>query len=662
MRFLIAVMLAAPLLAQEAAKPEPAKPDEAKKEEAKAEAESPVPVAEPSVTGTLDVGYRFANTAGNANVYRSVVNLGEGPKLFSTDFTIQDATQRFFDRIEARAYNWGGDPYNTAHFSARKAGLYDFRADYRNIAYFNYLPSFANPQLDLGLLASQRTFDTTRRISEFQLDLFPGRRIIPYLAFSRNAESGRGITTFVGNGNEYPVANQLRSELNNYRGGVRLEMRRWHATLEQGGTTLKDDQQVFTSDLNPGNRTTPFNGQSLVLNRLQEAYGVRGTGIYSKLLVTGSPFSWLNLFGQFLYSQPETDTRFSLAAGGNLASFNPLLFYNSQLDLFAGNAKMPHTSGNAGAEMRLGRFRIIESWLTDRMHTASAGVLAETLFLSGGTITQLPLAVADKLTMNYNRQQVDVLFDLTSRITLRGGHRYEWGDARAPATVLTPTGDLGELKRHVGLAGATWRSGQKLSLNVDFEGASTDRVYFRTSMADYRRARIRAAYQLLGNLALGANFNVFSNENPAPGISYEFLSRENTVSATWTPNGGKRVSVLAEYSRSSLRSGISYRVPQDLSLERSFYRDNAHTGTALVDLNLPEYSGMTPKVSLGGSFFKSSGSRPSSFYQPSGRVLLPVHKHVALTAEWRWYGFAERFYQYEGFRSHLFMTGLRFSR
>jgi hypothetical protein len=33
-------------------------------------------------------------------------------------------------------------------------------------------------------------------MSDFQLDLFPGHRIIPYLAYGRDSGQGTGITTF----------------------------------------------------------------------------------------------------------------------------------------------------------------------------------------------------------------------------------------------------------------------------------------------------------------------------------------------------------------------------------------------------------------------------------------------------------------------------------
>jgi len=58
----------------------------------------------------------------------------------------------------------------------------------------------------------------------------------------------------------------------------------------------------------------------------------------------------------------------------------------------------------------------------------------------------------------------------------------------------------------------------------------------------------------------------------------------------------------------------------------------------------------------------SSGTRATSYYQPLGRFSLPVHKHVQWNTEWRWYGFGETAYLYEGFRAHLFMTGVKLTK
>jgi hypothetical protein len=310
--------------------------------------------------------------------------------------------------------------------------------------------------------------------------------------------------------------------------------------------------------------------------------------------------------------------------------------------------------------------RVIESFMTDRMHNASFGLLTETLVLSPNNTRAIPpLGLNDRLVLNYNQQQVDVLVDVTSKITLRGGHRYVWGDATVRAGQLNQfTGlEASELKRHVGLAGLTVRPLQKLYVSADYEGASSDRSYFRTSLYDYQKAKLRARYQLFGTLSLQAQMSFLSNENPSPGVNYEFFSRDTTFSAQWMPAGGKRISITADYSRSTLRSDINYLVPQQLSLpERSFYRDNGHTATTLVDVVLPGSGAFKPRISLGGSLFVSAGSRPTSYYQPIAKLSLPIQKHVYWNTEWRWFGYSEPFYAFEGFRAHAFMTGVRLVR
>ncbi len=67
----------------------------------------------------------------------------------------------------------------------------------------------------------------------------------------------------------------------------------------------------------------------------------------------------------------------------------------------------------------------------------------------------------------------------------------------------------------------------------------------------------------------------------------------------------------------------------------------------------------TSVVSLGGSMFACSGSHPTRFYEPVGRLVLPLRKHVYWTAEWRFFGVSDIFYSYETFRAHIFQTGLR---
>lgn len=651
MRLLWAVLIAVPLLAQDQAA-QPAVQPAAQPAAAATAAESPAPSTEQWLTGSVDVGYRWlTDVRGNFQSYRSVINLGEGPKLFGLDFTIQDPKKRWFDRLDANGYGWGGDPYSTAHVDARKLKLYDFRFDYRNIAYFNALPSFANTFAPAGF--DEQAFDVRRRMINTSLDLFPGGHIIPYLAFDRNAGYGPGVGTWlVTAANEYAVPTLVRDSMENYRGGVRFEYNRFHVTLEQGGTTFKDDDQAYDNQPNKGDRT-PLLGQTLVLNNLQQAYAIRGDSIYERALLTATPRSWLTISGQFLYSQPNTDVHYF-----DLAALSPAVVL---MDLATGSAKQPHVTGNVGFEFRpYRRLRIVESWMTDRYHDASFGFFVAQFVPAASQQTSQP----EQQVVNYNQQQIDVIFDLTSKVTLRGGFRHVWGDATVAAGSLSQTGNFasGELRRTVGLAGATIHPSQKLRINLDYEGAASDQIYFRTSLNDYHRMRARAQYQVASSLALAANFTLLDNQNPAAGIHADFHARNNSVSVYWTPNNIKRISITGEYDRSTLHSNILYLNLPFLSPAVSAYRDNAHTASSEIDLALPGYHGLTPKLAAGGSLFVSSGSRPTQFYQPLARLSIPLSKKASLNTEWRWYGMGEQFYLYEGFRTHAFTTSLRLSR
>ncbi len=399
---------------------------------------------------------------------------------------------------------------------------------------------------------------------------------------------------------------------------------------------------------------------------MRQIYGIRGDSIYSRGLFTATPTSWLSLSGQLLFSQPRIDVNYSDAATGNLAVASSLLFYSSETGLTTGAAKQPHVSGNAGFELRpFERLRIVESWMTDRYHDAAFGLFTQVIqpVAPSSPVTRTA-SLPNEQVVNFNQQQLDVMYDLTAKLTLRGGWRYVWGDATVLAGPLSQTGNFasGQLQRQVGLAGLTFRPWQRLSVNLDYEGSSSDDIYFRTSLNDYNKARARARYQATQSLSFQANFTVLNNQNPSPSVHYDFQSRDNALAVTWTPNGGKRFTFTGEYDRYTLRSDIGYRDLPFLTSAVSSYHENAHIATSSVDVALPGYGGMTPKLTFGGSLFISSLSRPTQFYEPLARISLPVQKNISLYADWQWYGMSEALYLYEGFRTHAFITGVRLTR
>ena len=378
-------------------------------------AEGTAAAPESMIRGSVEVGYRFVgDIGGNQDVYRSVVNLGEGPRLLNLDLSLTPSL-KWIDDLTIRANNWGGDPYNTTYIRAGKSEKWRLEADYRNIAYFNSLPSFANPRLETGLLASQRAYDMTRRSTDVQFELLPGNWITPFVGFQHNSGFGRGVTLYVPGVNEFPVPTELDDRTDTWRGGVRIEKSRFHVTLEVGAFSFNDNQRLYENTLNTGNRTAPFLGQQLSLRSLNAAYDINGDALFTRAALTANPTTWLDVFANWVWTGPKITTNYSESAAGTLVQgFTNIV--PTQALLFDAVAKQPHNRAHAGFEVRpTSRLRIIQSIYTDRMHTAST---------------------FDRLEMTYNQNQIEALIDLTDRLSVRGGHRYTWGESRNRAPRL----------------------------------------------------------------------------------------------------------------------------------------------------------------------------------------------------------------------------------
>ena len=234
-------------------------------------------------------------------------------------------------------------------------------------------------------------------------------------------------------------------------------MNRYYLGVEQGGTTFRDDEALIQSSgtRNPGNRDTPYLGTTLALNSLLQAYGVHGDSIYTKATGTAQIAGWLFLDGQYLYARPRNETTYQQLNRGNFVLSSQALAFTSQQYLLNSAATLPHQSGQVGAEIRIHpRLRAITNWLTDRIRI-SGGSAGQNTILGSSPAKQLNVANSTVLRNDYSHVEGDVLWDITSHLTLRGGYRYQWGttlNVVLPLSGLTGPA-VGDFRRNVGKAG-----------------------------------------------------------------------------------------------------------------------------------------------------------------------------------------------------------------
>lgn len=629
----------------------------------------PPPIFGMETSGTVDIGYRW-NTGlrGSQDLYRSLVNLGEGPRLLGTNLTMNSplGAGKYIDRLQLNASAWGGDPYNTLRLYAEKAGAYQFTFDYRKVDYFNFIPSFANPLLGQGIFLGQHSFDSTRRSMDFDLTLRPGARISPFIAYSRNSGFGPGITTFTADGNEFAINNQLRDTSDYYRGGVIFNLPRVNVTLEQGVLKFKDDQRIFqTGGNNLGNRRTPLLGQTLTLNQLNENYHVRGTTPVSRIQLTATPWDKLTVAGRFVYSKPDLDFDYDRRSVGNFLSFDVLRIFTGELATSASDASRPHILGNLSVEFRpVERVRILESLVTDRFHIASSSSLGRSLTgtrpLAGladpGNSFSTSSQDSNRFAVNLNQNQLESVVDITPRISVRGGYRYMWADTQLQSLV-TGEDESVSLNRNLGLAGFGFRLPRKVDLALDFEAGQGNRVFSRTDVLNYRKIRLRGRYRPSEAVTVTGAFFLMDHENTRPGLGYEFENRGYTYSLSLAPGGGKRLAANFDYSRGDLTSDILFIIPQLLAPDRSRYVEDSHYGGLSLDVGIIR----DIRVNLGYGILSTTGSRPLNYHQPRAAIIIPLNRRVAWTTEWRYFGYNEKEVTLQDFHNHLITAGLRFT-
>ena len=188
--------------------------------------------------------------------------------------------------------------------------------------------------------------------------------------------------------------------------------------------------------------TRPYLGSTLLLNGLSQAYGVRGDSIYTKATGTAQPASWLSLYGQYLYARPRNETNYQQLNSGNFVLQSQVLAFTSQQYLLNSAAKVPHQSGQAGAEIRIHpRLRVITNWLTDRIRylgeNAGQNKLFERLFSQAAQCCGFHRA-AKRLQPRRNGHLVGhhVSSHLAWRISLRVGKHFE--SCAAPVGIDRP--------------------------------------------------------------------------------------------------------------------------------------------------------------------------------------------------------------------------------
>jgi hypothetical protein len=579
----------------------------------------------------VDLRSRFV-TGDRGPVYRSVVNLGEGLRVFAGGLHYEGK-----DSIDASIHDWGGDPNSQATIRVRREKVYEMLFQYRTMAYFNNLPSYANPLFGQGALASQRSLDVRRQQLDLNLRWRPKARVSPFFGILRTSGDGQGVTPFIGGGDEFPVYTTFGDALTSVRGGVQLTGSLWSATIEQGHTGYSDRQELSSAG-NSGNRP-----DNVTLHRLQENYDASGAGPFTRALFQAQPYSRLGFTGHYVFSRPRTDITHSLTAEGQFFDAATRRLYTGLMEQGVTEASQPRNSGSWSTEFRPHtRLRIRHNWFSDSFQISGSSPTAALLAANGNARTRIGL--------RYDQSETEVSGDIGGSLMLRVGHRYVHGRADLPPADLVFISSPAEarMNRHVALAGASWRPWKgRGRIHADFEGSPGGKTYFRTGLQNYRKLSIQGRFKVTTSFHLTLLRKTLTNTNT--GI--DFSNRQTAATLDWMPGKSRRINLSGTYSHESIRSHSTFIDPTFFLSAISEYRDRGHHASGFAELKI----GRDVLVHAGGAISSSGGTRPTRYYAPQAKIVMPLAPRVHLVAEWRWYNYRSL----DAFRAHTLSAGLQ---
>ena len=180
---------------------------------------------------SVEFGYRATDVTGSGQMYNTLVNLHTGPRLLDQSLSMQSKNHDtpLFDNLFFNSFGWGGDPNNAMRFRIDKNKWYDFRYAFRRDQTdfdYNLLANPLNPPTsspNIPVTSSPHLFATRRRISDFDLTLFPQSVLDVRLGFSHNNMTGPSFSS-VHEGTDALLFQDWNTTLNSYRIGADLKI------------------------------------------------------------------------------------------------------------------------------------------------------------------------------------------------------------------------------------------------------------------------------------------------------------------------------------------------------------------------------------------------------------------------------------------------------
>jgi hypothetical protein len=624
-----------------------------------------------NIIQSFELGYRFATVGGNGGMYDSTVNYGNGIRLLSSSLTVQskDGHGRLFDHLVLTTQGLGNDPYQSAILRIEKNRVYRYDMMWRLIDY-------VDPAATVSF--GEHAMDTTRRMQDHDLTLFPESRFKLFLGYSRNLETGPALTTiqlFNSSGDEYPLFANVHREVNEYRLGGEVHMLGMRLNVMHGWEDYKENSPQSLGAPSAGNNPNDPN----TLTSFQSAQPIHGTSPYWRVGLFREGKKWWAVNGRFTYVAGKQAFSLDEMSAGTDFRATP-----TQLQVVTfGNADRPALSSNVTISL----FPADHVVLTNQTSFSNVRMIGDSYFTefeNGNAVS--PVLPFQYLGIQTFANSTDAMFHPTKWFSIHGGFEYSdrhinsvqgQSNLGDPAPMQPAIEQSNQLR--AGTLGFRLKPVKGLTVSVDGEVGRENKPIYPISDGNYQAFRARVEYKSK-LFHVGAYAKSDYNINSDVLTSFASHARQYGADGSWVPTPW--FSIDASYAKLHLNTlgGINYfALGAEVTGESSYYISNIHTGNLGAHFMFLKradlYAGYSHVQDVGDGratpdgagiysalpAFQGAQTFPLRYLSPQVRLSIRITPKLRWNAGYQYYGYSQQFSALQNYRANTGFSSLAFS-
>jgi hypothetical protein len=595
-----------------------------------------------SVPFDLEVGYRWLDLDGSSQMYRTQINERGGLLIRSFTMSTSDfeGHTSLADRFRIDASDLGSGPAQSFRLEASRAGTYKLRFGYRSADAFSALPAFANPLLGQGIIPGQHTFDRTRRMYDFDLELLTDRPIVPFIGYSSNENSGPGSTTYHVGQDEFRLLQNLHERDREIRAGASFHFASVYGQLTEGWRNFRGTESLtLAPGSGSGNNLPPVLGTPVTADSITRNDSTHVKTPFTNFYITGDVLKRLRLIGNYSRFSAESNGTENESAAGSFASFAIGRFYNGLSESASSNAKNRTWRGGGRAEVTLAPNVDFLAGFQKEHRELDGVALIDTVFLQGITFA------------GFDRRDIETILNAKSAVDRDETYwnaaisarsvgpfalRAEFRETKQDITVSpdlseivvpgSQSGDFNRNVRTVDVSGTYSLSG--LLVGAAIRRDSADTPIFRTDYLDRSRLRLRAGYTTpKKHVRAGVTAERTTQSNDQADIGYDARLRQYSGEVEVSPIDA--LHFRASLSQFRADSNVLFRHPENFTIDDSIHAENGKAREGGVSYLKGPFS-----IDASLSRFENTGTLPFTINRHRVRTTWDFKGHTGLAAEW----------------------------